>query len=341
MRSSKPSVSATMRSKDTHRRAARIGAGRGLARLLRTGAILAGTICAAPAWAQCAAPAERTVALDASLAVPRDRAAGSVLYAADYPLPPPAEGCGDSAAPDAGWGYAQTPHPSYAQDIYRTGVAAVGVRLSIGGRPLPTAEYAGVEPPVAAGDGQRLRVELIKIDEAGTGGRVAAADLPTLVYRQGGTGIAARLSFSGGIDVRAATCNTPSLRIRLEPVATAALAHAGAVAGAKGFELRLNDCPAGLARIGYRLDPLGGVADASAAVLSLDAGASARGLGVQIRDGDGRPLALGEAHWLQAEAIGAGGTFGIPLQAAYYRIGGESLQAGTVTASLTFTISYE
>ena len=47
----------------------------------------------------------------------------------------------------------------------------------------------------------------------------------------------------------------------LAPIAPQALAQPGASAGAKDFELRLDDCPAGLTRISYRLDPLGGTVD--------------------------------------------------------------------------------
>ncbi|MGO1070452.1 fimbrial protein [Lysobacter sp. CA199] len=292
------------------------------------------------AQAQCAAPVERSIALDAAIVVPRDRAAGSVLYAADYPLPVPAPGCVDPAR-GAGWAYAQTPHPSQAQDIYRTGVDAVGVRVSIDGRPLPATEYA----PVTAADGSArgsLRLELIKIDEAGSGGAVRGADLPSLVYRgDGEAGIAARIVFGGAIAVRAATCNTPNLRVALDPVSPAALATVGASAGAKDFDLRLNACPPGIARISYRLDPLGGVADAAASVVALDADASARGLGIQIRDRERRPLAFGVNHLLQAEGIADGGDFRIPLQAAYYRSDAQPPTPGRVSASLTFTISYE
>lgn len=296
-------------------------------------------VSAGPAHAQCAAPVERSIALDAAIVVPRDRAAGSVLYAADYPLPAPA--CADAAG--GGWRYAQTPHPSQAQDIYRTGVDAVGVRLSIDGRPLPAAEYAGVAAGGGAGPARgTLRLELIKIDEAGGSGAVRGADLPSVVYAgDGATGVAARIVFSGAIAVRAATCNTPSLRVALDPIAPAALATVGASAGAKDFELRLNACPPGIARISYRLDPLGAVADAAASVVALDAGASAGGLGIQIRDRERRPLAFGVNHPLQAEAVGDGGDFSIPLQAAYYRSDAQAPTPGRVSASLTFTISYE
>ncbi|MEH6415988.1 fimbrial protein [Pseudomonas sp. CGJS7] len=309
----------------------------------RTALALAGAclaLCAGAAQGQCAAPVERSIALDASIVVPRDRAVGSVLYAADYPLPMPTPGCIDPAR-GAGWGYAQTPHPSQAQDIYRTGVDALGLRISIDGRPLPAAEYAAVTPSDASGRGS-LRLELIKIDEAGSGGAVRGAELPTLVYRNDGdTGIAARVVFAGAIAVRTATCNTPNLRIALDPVSPAALAAVGASAGAKDFELRLNACPPGIARISYRLDPLGGVADTAASVVALDADSSARGLGVQIRDRDRRPLAFGVNHQLQAEGIADGGDFRIPLQAAYYRNGAQTPTPGRVSASLTFTISYE
>lgn len=153
MRWSKPSATATMRAERAGRRfpdaaAAAVAA----CALLAAGA----------AGAQCAAPAERAIAIDASIAVPRDRPAGSVLYAADYPLPAPAPGCAE-AAQDGGWRYAQTPHPSQAEDIYRTGVAAIGVRLSIDGRPFAGGRVrGGGDEPVharhaAPGTGQARR----------------------------------------------------------------------------------------------------------------------------------------------------------------------------------------
>ncbi|SDZ08368.1 Pilin (type 1 fimbria component protein) [Lysobacter sp. yr284] len=335
MRWSKPSVTATMRAER---------AGRRLPDAAAAAAAACALLAAGAAGAQCAAPAERAIAIDASIVVPRDRPAGSVLYAADYPLPAPAPGCAE-AAQDGGWRYAQTPHPSQAEDIYRTGVAAVGVRLSIDGRPLPAAEFAAVAmSPSTRGT---LRLELIKLDAGSGGGAIRGADLPTLVYRGGvgaevgaGDAIAARVNFTGAIAVRAATCNTPSVRVALAPIAPQALARPGASAGAKDFDLRLDDCPAGLSRISYRLDPLAG-ADAATSALALDPGASARGVAVQIRDRDGRPVEFGSSHELQAGHLGDGGSFRIPLQAAYYRSDAQPPQPGTVSASLTFTLSYE
>ena len=333
MRSSKPSAIAMIRPER---------GGRRLARACAAVVFGAAALAAGAAQAQCAAPSERAIAIDAAIAVPRDRAAGSVLYAADYPLPAPPPGCVEAAG-DGGWRYAQTPHPGQSEDIYRTSVAAIGVRLSIDGRALPTAEYAAV----AAGPSGRgsLRVELIKLDAAGGGGAIRGADLPTLVYRggpsaNGGDAVAARVSFTGAISVRATTCNTPSLRVALAPIAPQALAQPGASAGAKDFELRLDDCPAGLTRISYRLDPLGG-ADAATSALALDASASARGVAVQIRDRDGRPVAFGVNHEVRAVGLGDGGSFRVPLQAAYYRGDAQPAQPGTVSASLTFTLSYE
>lgn len=332
MRWSKPSATATMRAE------------RRLATACATAVAACALLAAGAVHAQCAAPAERAIAIDASIAMPRARAAGNVLYAADYPLPAIPPGCTE-AAQNGGWRYAQTPHHSQSEDIYRTGVAAVGVRLSIDGRPLPAAEFAAVAmSPSTHG---MLRLELIKLDAGSGGGAIRGADLPTLVYRGGvgaevgaGDAIAARINFSGTIAVRAATCNASSLRVALAPIAPQALAQRGASGGAKDFDLRLDDCPAGLSRISYRLDPLGG-ADAASSSLALDPSASARGVAVQIRDRDGRPIGFGVSHELQAPHLGDGGSFRIPLQAAYYRSDAQPTQPGTVSASLTFTLSYE
>lgn len=303
-------------------------------------AILAAALLAGVAQAQCTAPAERAIAIDASIAAPRDRAAGSVLYAADYPLPALAPGCAEAAV-DGGWRYAHTPHPGQSEDLYRTGVPSIGVRVSIDGRALPVVEYAAATPAPAATRGS-LRVELVKLDALGGSGAIRGDDLPTLVYRGGGIGdaIIARVNFIGTISLRSATCNAPSLRVALAPIAPSALAHPGASAGARNFELRLDDCPAGLTRISYRLDPLG-AADTAASALALDAHASARGVAVQIRDHDGRPIGFGVEHDVQAANLGDGGGFRIPLQAAYYRSDAQPPQPGTVSASMTFTLNYE
>lgn len=309
---------------------------------------MAGPLLCATAWAvlhagaaaaQCAAPVERSIALEAAIAVPRDGAAGSVLYRADHPLPALPPGCADPLRA-GGWRYANTPHPSQSQDIYRTGVAAVGLRVSINGQPLSTADYAPIAVPGTDGGHGSVRVELIKIDDAGSTGAVRGADLPSLVYA-GEAGTAARVVFSGAIAVRAATCNTPSVRVVLDPVAPAALARPGSSAGAKNFELRLNDCPPGMARMSYRLDPMAAVRGAAASVVALDPGAGARGIGVQIRDRAGQPVAFGVDHRIEEPGIGAGGNFRVPLQAAYHRDGAQAVTPGSVSASLTFVITYE
>ena len=64
-------------------------------------------------------------------------------------------------------------------------------------------------------------------------------------------------------------------------------------------------------------------------------------MAVQIRDRDGRPVAFGVNHEVRAVGLGDGGSFRVPLQAAYYRGDAQPAQPGTVSASLTFTLSYE
>ncbi len=310
---------------------------RGLAALALCAAQFAQT-----APARCPAAPQQAIAIDAAIAMPRDRAAGSVLHSAEYPLPEPSPGCiAPDAGPGAGWRYAQAPRPALAQDLYATSVEGIGVRLSISGQVLPTLEHAasnaGVGPTRA-----RLRLEWIKTGEMGGAGSVAGTDLPTLAYADAsGQSISASVAFAGTLSVRAATCDTADVRVVLAPIAANALPQAGASAGAKDFELRLDDCPAGMARLSYRLDPLGPLANAAASVLALDPASSARGLGLQIRDRQGRPIAFGAAHDVDAPHLRAGGSVRVPLQAAYYRTGAGSPAPGTVSASMTFTLNYE
>lgn len=301
-------------------------------RLLASGSAIA----ADPAQASCAIPVERAISIDASLTMPRDRATGRVIHAIESSLPSPA--CRSADGPDAGWRLARVPHAAQAQDVHRTGLGAIDARLSIDGRVLSSTDVIAVPGERNGALGGTLRLELIKRDERSDGGVIRGADLPTLAYVDSG-GTTARITFTGTIEVRSATCRTPDVRVILDPIAAAALPAVGASAGARSFELQFNDCAAGIDSIGYRLDPRAFAVDGLDSVLRIDDGPE--GVAIQIRDGQGRPLSLGVTHPFTPADLATGGAFRIPLQAVYYRTGADPLQPGRISASMTFTMSYQ
>lgn len=102
------------------------------------------------------------------------------------------------------------------------------------------------------------------------------------------------------------------------------------------FNIQLANCPG---TVKYQIDPATSVVPGTPqlnTVATLNAASTATGVGVQLLDGSGTPLALGTPFAL-------GGSMAnrtIPLKARYYQTGG-TVGAGSANAAMTFTITYQ
>jgi major type 1 subunit fimbrin (pilin) len=104
------------------------------------------------------------------------------------------------------------------------------------------------------------------------------------------------------------------------------------------FPIRLTNCPAGMNRIAYQIDPTTAIVpNTGNTVVVLSSGSTATGVGVQLLDpATGAPLALMSQQTIAA----SGGTYTINLRARYYRTTTAPIGGGSANAAMTFTITY-
>lgn len=152
-----------------------------------------------------------------------------------------------------------------------------------------------------------------------------------------GSATIATMSLSNPIAFTEISCQTPSVSVDLGKQRSSQFGGIGTTIGQKAFNIQLNDCPAGLSGISYRLDPINTAFDAETGVLALDEG-GATGVGIQITDENDKVVSLGEVHRFLSTAPTASVT--IPLKAAYYKTA-ETVEGGKANASMQFTITYQ
>lgn len=180
-------------------------------------------------------------------------------------------------------------------------------------------------------------IDLIKTGVIPGGAVVPAGELGR--YRYGSLdAMSARLG--NAIAVATQSCSTSDIGVSLGARRSSDFSGIGSSSSHVAFSIGL-ECPGGLSRIRFRVDPAAGaVVDSSRSLVPLDAGSSARGVAVQLLNGAGTaPLPLA-AFQPFAGYTGAAGTYSIPLRARYYQT------AATVTgvsanSAVTFTLSYE
>ena len=140
-----------------------------------------------------------------------------------------------------------------------------------------------------------------------------------------------------------AACTTPDVWVDLgsHNVSDSDLAAIGSTTTAVPVNIKLNNCPAGMNAIQYRIEPNTTVINQALSVVSLDGNATASGVGVQLLNSAGTaPFALSTTSF-QAFAgynKSTGGDYVIPLMARYYRTG--NLTPGAATSSMVFTMLY-
>ncbi|WP_196798787.1 fimbrial protein [Burkholderia diffusa] len=105
------------------------------------------------------------------------------------------------------------------------------------------------------------------------------------------------------------------------------------------FSIALKNCPAGMNEIDYEIDPSTQTVDAQNAVVALDSTSTASGIGVQLLEGNGKPVALSTPLIFSGYNSSTGGDYTIPFNARYYQTG-PSVSPGQANTVMTFTISY-
>ncbi|MGH8785763.1 MAG: fimbrial protein [Cupriavidus necator] len=135
-------------------------------------------------------------------------------------------------------------------------------------------------------------------------------------------------------------CKTPDVTVNLGTHQNKEFAGPGTYTSSTGFNIALNNCPAGMNSVNYRIDAVTPVLDAANSVVSLDASSTAAGIGVQLLDSSGNVFPLGTTKVLSDYSGSTGGSYVIPLKARYYQTG-STVTAGAANSGMTFTMTYQ
>ncbi|QNK00357.1 fimbrial protein [Dyella telluris] len=243
-----------------------------------------------------------------------------------------------------------TPWPLASPGIYSTNVAGVGVKMVRASVPVPgSVAYTPSSFPgnIGAPYGwywYANPVFVYTFVKTGpiSGGTVTSADIPTMAFNLDGTATVFTSTNSGKITFTAGACVTPDVQVPLDAASVKAFTGVGSTTGAKSFNIAVNSCPPGLTSVSYQLDAASGitVVNASQGVIGLGNSATAKGIGLQIKDNSNNPVSFGSMHATTGYNRTNGGNFTIPLKAFYYQTA-STLSAGSVVSQAVFTMSYQ
>ncbi|OCS49250.1 fimbrial protein [Ralstonia pickettii] len=135
------------------------------------------------------------------------------------------------------------------------------------------------------------------------------------------------------------TCSVPSQTVQLPGTIGRKLTGVGSIAGESDFQIRINNCPKGYNRVGYTLEPMGGVAD-SPGVLPLSADSTVKGVKIRLADRDGVAAQFGTSIKVDDYNKTTGGSYAIPMQASYVQTEA-AVTPGSVKGAVSLRLDYQ
>ncbi|WP_223265584.1 fimbrial protein [Pseudomonas chlororaphis] len=269
-----------------------------------------------------------TYAFGQQLSIPQNTSSGIIL-ARHYITP--MQVCGQSQCSITSVSYYPNGGSSGSGPTITTNVSGISTRLLINGQAssLPTTLR------------QPLEVQLLSDGRPNLGGSLAGAlPLAPYYYRLSTAGDYAYIYLGGTITPIAGTCSVPSQTVTLPSTMLNKLGQVGSTAGTKNFQIQINNCPRGYNRIGYLLDPVGGVIANSPGVLPLAGGSTASGIKIRVENVQGAPATMGSSIKVDGYRKETGGSYAIPMQASYIRTD-VTATPGTVKGALNVLLDYQ
>ena len=203
---------------------------------------------------------------------------------------------------------------------------------------------AGVYTSSVSGSGAEFGVNMkfAFVKTGPTGGGTATVPSGQAAYVRMGDSSGAYVYISGSATFNAVSCTTQDVPVELGKWPTNDFADPGYTNRDVSFNIRLNNCPAGMSAIKYRIDPVTAVIDSDESVVALDTG-GAEGMGVQLLDSTGTAaFPLSTVKTFNDYNASTGGSYVIPFKARYYQhLPKEQVKPGTANSSMTFTMIYE
>ncbi|NMK47212.1 fimbrial protein [Achromobacter sp. Bel] len=142
------------------------------------------------------------------------------------------------------------------------------------------------------------------------------------------------------IRVTVAACTTEPVPVPMGSYPQSVFKGKGLAASPVSFNVLVNACPAGLNSVQYQFVPVNAVLDPANGVLALSNDSTATGIGLQLKDSNDTAVQYNKQYTLTAYSKATGGSYSIPLRAAYYQTA-DTVTPGSANAMLTFTMTYQ
>jgi major type 1 subunit fimbrin (pilin) len=185
--------------------------------------------------------------------------------------------------------------------------------------------------------GGQYRMQIIKSGDLSSSSIIKAGALGAYVF---GTAVPMSFTLKNPINIVAASCDSPDVIVAMGDYTSSDFNYQGGTTKPVGFAIKLNGCPANLiTKVNYTIAATTPQVNASEGIVSLNASSTAKGIGLQIYDGDGKPMPLNTVQNFTAYDK-RGGSFQIPMSASYYHLPSESFKPGTANTEVTFSMSY-
>lgn len=340
---------------------------------MATGVILLALFSRASAQSACQdiGPDAYAIKMPAAVTVPRDAAVGTVLgswistpqvtnYYACVSSPGSATGI-EFVATDLKPSGKTTVNAGVTYTVFDTNVPGVGVAISVrpyinacgwqGPQNLDVIESqaswacTGTGAVLNGGAASAALVKTGPITGGTTSGSVLFQAAAVVQQRRGSALLAqsglARKQFSlTPTTIVGLACSTPDVTVSMGSYKSAAFTGKGSSTRPVRFNVAVNSCPAGMTKILYEFDAPGGVIDTANGIIALTAPSTATGIGLKLMDRSNAALKFDTQYQLSGYNAATGGSYKIPLKAAYYQTAA-AVTAGTANAIMTFTMTYQ
>jgi type 1 fimbria pilin len=184
---------------------------------------------------------------------------------------------------------------------------------------------------------ENYRLEIIKSSELASENSVPAGYLG---QHQAGGAVFNTFYLINPIALNTASCQTPAVSVQMgDDYRLEEFTKSGDTPRTIKFNIALNQCQRGIQKVTYSLKSTTQVIDAQKGIVALNAGSTAKGIGLQLMNEAGKPIALDTTYPFSAFNT-TGTDFSIPLSAAYYRLADSRLEAGTANTEVTFIVNY-
>lgn len=132
----------------------------------------------------------------------------------------------------------------------------------------------------------------------------------------------------------------PNQSIHLTPAQLTGFKGIGTTAGKHAFNINLENCPAGLNRVGHLLTAVGGEVGGIRGALKPTAGSTATGVAIKLTDASDAPATFGTSLPVISYDKAVGGTVSVPMNASYVQTGA-TVSSGTVKGAVQVLLDYQ